>query len=151
MNYHELKKDAKIVDEVLLYLLKHNDDDISIDISRNEERIIFTFKLNALDNEVLSYMDKYIKADKEDRKEIRNRLAKIKADLNIRVSEKVEARLQSFVTDFPFADNNLAKGTTQTNELLRGIDEKIGYIAKRPTIGTIVMEQRNFEKLLDDE
>ena len=94
------------------------------------------------------YMDKYIKAD---RKEIRNILAKIKADLNIRVSEKVEERLQSFVTDFPFADNNLAKGTAQTNELLRGIDEKIGNIAKRPTIGTIVMEQRNFEKLLDDE
>ena len=65
MNYHELKKDAKIVDEVLLYLLKHNDDDISIDISRNEERIIFTFKLNALDNEVLSYMDKYINKERE--------------------------------------------------------------------------------------
>ena len=97
------------------------------------------------------YMDKYIKADKEDRKDIRNRLAKIKADLNIRVSDKVEARLQSFVTDFPFADNNMTNGTAQTNELLRGIDEKIGYIAKRPTIGTIVMEQRNFEKLLEDE
>ena len=71
--------------------------------------------------------------------------------MNIRVSDKVEARLQSFVTDFPLVDNDLANGTAQTNELLRGIDEKIGYMAKRPTIGTIVMEQRNFEKLLEDE
>ena len=97
------------------------------------------------------YMDKYIKADKEDRKEIRNRLAKIKADLNIRVSDKVEARLQSFVTDFPLAQNNMDNGTNQTNELLKGIDEKIGYMAQRPTIGTFVMEQKNFQKLLEDE
>ena len=42
-------------------------------------------------------------------------------------------------------------GTNQTNELLKGIDEKIGYMAQRPTIGTFVMEQKNFQKLLEDE
>ena len=65
MNYHELKKDAKIVDEILLYLLKKNDDDISIDISRNEDRIIFEFRISKLDKEALSYMDKYINKERE--------------------------------------------------------------------------------------
>ena len=65
MNYHELKKDAKIVDEILLYLLKNNDDDISIDISRNEDKIIFTFKISKLSKEALSYMDKYINKERE--------------------------------------------------------------------------------------
>ena len=97
------------------------------------------------------YMDKFNKADKEDRKGIRDILVKIKADLNIRVSEKVESRIQAFVTDFPLAQNNMDNGTNQTNELLKGIDEKIGYMAQRPTIGTFVMEQKNFQKLLEDE
>ncbi len=65
MNYHELKKDAKIVDEILLYLLKNNDDDISIDISRNEDKIIFSFKISKLSKEALSYMDKYINKERE--------------------------------------------------------------------------------------
>lgn len=34
MSFREIKKDAKIVDEILLYLLKNDHDEVSINIKR---------------------------------------------------------------------------------------------------------------------
>ena len=44
MSFHEIKKDAKIVDEILLYLLKNDHDEVSINIKREQDEVFITFK-----------------------------------------------------------------------------------------------------------
>lgn len=65
MSYHELKKDAKIIDEILLYLLKHDYDDVSIHVKRGKEEFQITFKCGKLSKEIVECMDKYINKERE--------------------------------------------------------------------------------------
>jgi len=45
MECHEAKKDAKIIDEIITYLIKHGFNNINIDIRRNTEISTITFKM----------------------------------------------------------------------------------------------------------
>ena len=54
MSFHEIKKDAKIVDEILLYLLKNDHDEVFI-----------TFKCTKLSDDIIKSMDKYINKERE--------------------------------------------------------------------------------------
>ncbi len=45
MECHEAKKDAKIIDEIVTYLIKHGFDNINIDIKRSKEISTITFKM----------------------------------------------------------------------------------------------------------
>lgn len=65
MSFHEIKKDAKIVDEILLYLLKNDQDEVSINIKREQDEVLITFKCKKLSNDIIKSMDKYINKERE--------------------------------------------------------------------------------------
>lgn len=53
MSFHEIKKDAKIVDEILLYLLKNDHDEVSINIKREQDEVFITFKCTKLSDDII--------------------------------------------------------------------------------------------------
>ena len=65
MSFHEIKKDAKIVDEILLYLLKNDHDEVSINIKREQDEVFITFKCTKLSDDIIKSMDKYINKERE--------------------------------------------------------------------------------------
>lgn len=65
MSIHEVKKDAKIVDEILLYLLKNNHNEVEIKVKREEEEVNISFKCSPLEDEMLNNLDKYINKERE--------------------------------------------------------------------------------------
>ncbi len=65
MSFHEIKKDTKIVDEILLYLLKNDHDEVSINIKREHDEVFITFKCTKLSDEIIKSLDKYINKERE--------------------------------------------------------------------------------------
>ena len=55
MSFHEIKKDAKIVDEILLYLLKNDHDEVSINIKREQDEVFITFKCTKLSDDIIKF------------------------------------------------------------------------------------------------
>ena len=65
MSFYEIKKDCKIIDEIILYLMKngYRKMDVSIDKSTNTLKVII--KTSKLTEEMLHFMDKYINTERE--------------------------------------------------------------------------------------
>mgnify|MGYP000360556162 CR=1 FL=1 len=65
MSFHEIKKDTKIVDEILLYLLKNDHDEVSINIKREQDEVFITFECTKLSDEIIKSLDMYINKERE--------------------------------------------------------------------------------------
>lgn len=65
MSVHELKKGCKIVDELLLYLMKHGHHKVDISVDKTEDRLIIEMTTDRCDDELLEKMDSYINNERE--------------------------------------------------------------------------------------
>ncbi|MGL4949454.1 MAG: hypothetical protein ACRC5M_03645 [Anaeroplasmataceae bacterium] len=65
MSLHELKKGCKIVDEVILYLMRHGHSYINVDINKVDKVFSIVIKTTKCSDRIIKKMDEYINQERE--------------------------------------------------------------------------------------